>query len=328
MRVLHLDSAREWRGGQAQLLYLARNHPDDAVALPSDAPLRAALERAGVRTLPWGRAVPAWLGISRAIASFRPNLVAAHTSQAHGAALLSARRVPLVVHRRLDFAPGRLSTWKYRAADAFIAVSRAVAGVLVRAGVAPERVRVVYDGVPLWAATPRVVARARLGIPEAERVVGAAGALVAHKDHETLLRAMQDRSETLWIAGQGPLARALRELGARLGVRVHFWGQLAHLRDWMGAIDVFAHPSREEGMGSVVAEALGAGLRVVATAAGGVPEVVGRSGLLTPVGDPAALSGAIHRMFAGVSLEPWDSRPFSVETMVRATRAIYAEVAR
>ena len=147
MRVLHVDTAREWRGGQTQLLHLARSMADCAVALPPDAPLRPALEQAGVRVLPVAFRGPFRGGraLAAAVRTFRADLVAAHTSHAHGHAVAVGTR-PVVVHRRLDFAPGWGSRAKYRRATRFVAVSAAVGAVLERSGVEPGRIDVVLDG--------------------------------------------------------------------------------------------------------------------------------------------------------------------------------------
>ncbi len=312
--VLHVDTATELRGGQRQLAYLLAGRPNDAWAGVPGSPLAALVGPPAVALRPGGdpRNV---LPLRAAARGF--TLVAAHTPHAHGIALLAGR--PLVVHRRVDFAPRH--PWKYRPAAATIAVSHAVAAILGRAGV--ERVHVVHDGVePVPPAPPLVIDGPR---PH----WGAAGALVAHKGHVHLVDAMVDVPGTLVIAGEGPLRGALEARIAALGLqgRVRLVGQLPAIGALFSAIDAFVHPSVEEGMGQVLVEALGAGCRVVATTAGGIPEVVGDAGLLVPPGDPKGLALAMRAALdrpAGEGIAR--AAAFSARRMVEGTTAVYAGV--
>lgn len=327
--MLHLDTGREWRGGQTQLLHLVRSLPGEVV-LPADAPLRPALEAAGVRvhgirartSLGWA------VALRHLVADRQPDLLAAHTSRAHGHALLAATGRPVVVHRRLDFPPRWCSRPKYRAVDRFVAVSQRVAEVLRQAGVAPTRIEVVHDGVAqaarVWG---RAEARRLLGLPVRPRLVGAAGALVPHKDHQSLIRAMVGVDAELVIAGEGPLRDALRALAQRVGVRLILLGQVEEIGALFGAIDVFAHPSREEGLGQVVVEAMLAGVPVVSSSAGGLADVLAAGGRGVPPRDPLSLRDALRDALRDpgpvASARAAAAELFTVEAMVRGTDAAY-----
>jgi len=133
MRILHLDSGREMRGGQWQVLRLHRG----LIARSHDSRL---LARKGS---PLGREVPdsPWRNV---------DIVHAHDARSHTRAALFAR-APVVVSRRVGF-PVRssaLSRWKYKRPKLFLAVSEYVAQQLRNAGVEDERIAVVYDGVPV-----------------------------------------------------------------------------------------------------------------------------------------------------------------------------------
>lgn len=314
MRVLHVDTATEWRGGQQQLAHLLAARPGDAWAGVPDSPLAA---RVGPPALPLRPAGdPRNLWPLRAPAGF--DLLAAHTPHAHGVALGS--RLPLVVHRRVDFVPRH--PWKYRLATGIVAVSDAVARVLAGAGVPAERVVVVPDGV-----TPAPVGP----FPAfAGPLYGAVGALVDHKGHHVLIDAMTDVPGTLVIAGEGPARPRLEAQVRRLGLsgRVHLLGSLPAVGGLYAAVDVFVHPSVEEGMGQAVVEAMLAGCRVVATAAGGVPEVVGDAAEVVPPGDPRALAAALVRALGrprGQGVRR--AERYSVAAMVAGTEAAYARFA-
>lgn len=350
MRVLHVDTAREWRGGQTQLLHLVRGS-GDAVALPADAPLRPALEAAGVEVLPvaFGGSVRGTAALSGVLRRWKPDLVAAHTAHAHThAALLGARHV---VHRRVDFAPGGApwSRWKRGRAAGWVAVSDAVAGVLTRAGVAADRVVVVRDGVdpaPFEAIGPdaRARARAALGIPLDAPVIGAVGALVPHKGHRHLIEAaawIDNQRKDVWvvIVGEGPEREALQALATQwtIAPRVRLVGARDDVPQLLAAFDLFVHPSVEEGLGQAVIEAMLAGVPVVASQAGGIPELIDdlHTGLLVRAGDGEALARAIiaalrgrDRAAARAEAARERARMFSVAAMVAGTRAAYDQFVR
>lgn len=312
MRVLHVDTARELRGGQRQLAYLLAGRPGDAWAGVADSPLAAEIGPPALALLPGGdpRNLPALRRFARDF-----DLVAAHTPHAHGLALFAGR--PLVVHRRVDFVPRH--AWKYRPVAATIAVSHAVRRILEATGV--RRVHVVHDGVAPVALGTR--------IPAVGPVYGAAGALVEHKGHRHLVEAMREVPGTLLLAGEGPLRPALEAQirAAGLGDRVRLLGHVP-IGDLFASVDVFVHPSVEEGLGQVVIEALGAGLRVVATRAGGLPESVEGVGTLVPPGDAEALARALREApQAPTGLGVARAADFSVARMVEGTTAVYATVA-
>ena len=334
MRVLHLDSGREWRGGQTQLLNLLRHRTHDAQVIVSiDAPARDAIEALGASTtaVNWSRPwVAAWQ-IRKACQAWRPDAVAAHTSHAHTAALLSGR--PVVVHRRVDFVPSRISTPKYRLARGYIAVSEAVKRVLVRAGVARQRVVVVHDGIEWPSPTgSRLLHRRTLGIPPDRRLAVCVGALVPHKDHRTAIKALTCLAEPwhLYLVGEGAERATLGALATALGLgeRVHFVGHSPRPLEWMQAADVVVHPSREEGLGQSILEALALNCAVVGTEAGGIPEVLRGHGRVVPVSSPQALAAAWHQeaLHPTVSDRQALAAAHCAAHMTRQTEAAYADL--
>lgn len=346
--ILHVDSGHEWRGGQQQLLYLAsRQSADCAVALPGDSPLKRHLESAGVSTiaLPHRGVFGGAKALCTVIERVKPSLVAAHTSHAHADAVkavsmntikTSAARPPVVVHRRVDFRPNWMSKGKYLAADGFVAVSGAVRNILLETGVSGERVAVVHDGVDDVVLPP--VTKTNSGV-----IIGCVGALVPHKDHATFIRAlsrvMRVRPEIRGVlVGEGPCRASLEELAERLGVsgRLTFVGQSNRARERMASFNLMCHPSREEGMGQVLVEAMLAGVPVVATTAGGIPDVVehGVTGLLVPPRRPARMAGALLQALDDSERTERRARvarlraleQFSIDAMVRGTEAFYERV--
>ena len=151
MRVLHLDWGRWMRGGQHQALRLAAALQTMGVecllAAPPGAALLEAARREGVPTEPLRP-----LGLRRLAERF--DLLHCHDARSHTVAALAAPR-PFVVSRRVDFPVKThlFSRWKYARAALYLAVSEAARRRLIEAGVAPQKVTVVPDGVPLPAQT-------------------------------------------------------------------------------------------------------------------------------------------------------------------------------
>lgn len=313
-----INTERGWRGGENQVALLVRGLPADRFAVTTaclpEEPLARSLRALGaeVHGLParGGLDPRAVWRLRRLIRATDAQLVHAHASHAHSLAALAllGRRVPLVVSRRVDFpiAGGRWGAWKYRRAQAIIAVSAEVGRVLAAGGVDRARIRVIHDGVDPGRARadPPGAVRRELGLPPEAVVCLNAAHLTAHKDHATLLAAFRvveaaDARAYLLIAGAGELAQPLVERARELGLtRCRFLGYRHDLAAIMAEADCFVLSSRQEGLGSVIMEAMFAGLPVVATRAGGIPELVDheRDGLLTPVGDPPALAQALLRL--------------------------------
>ncbi|MSQ03264.1 MAG: glycosyltransferase [Myxococcales bacterium] len=312
MRVLHVDPATGWRGGQAQLAALFRSRPGDLWAGAEGGQLETRLGRAPDVPLHADVGVLNALRVRAAARRLGVDLVAAHSSHAHDACLLT--RAPLVVHRRNHRLPGHV--WKYAGARVTVAVSAWVASRCRAAGV--PRVVVVHDG----ADGVYVGARTSAGPP----VYLVAAALVPHKGHAQLLDAFSDVEGELLIAGSGPLDGALRAQAAPLGDRVRFLGQVADPSALFRAVDVLVLPSIEEAAGSVLIEGMAAGLAVVASAVGGIPELVGQAGALVRPGDRRGWVDAL-RMAPGTggrATVAWAAR-FSTAEMVRRTEAVYRE---
>ncbi|MBI5624862.1 MAG: glycosyltransferase [Elusimicrobia bacterium] len=331
--VYHLDGERTLRGGERQLLYLAaalerRGHRNVVVCRKGSA-LAAEAKRLRLATafLPWlFEWDPASALMLRALIrrDGRP-VVHAHTAHGAGLAALAGGGLARVVHRRVDFElNGSWSrTFKYDSADRTVAVSEAIKAILVRGGMDPAQVAVVPDAVPFgpeesaWAglaedslspATPEARARERGRIAAKFDIepdlpwVGNLAALVPHKDHDTLIAAAYIASRKrpdlrFLIAGAGPLESALLAQVERMDLRGKVWilGSVEDGPAFLKSLDVLAHSSWGEGMGSVLLEAAACRVPVAATAAGGIPEVVedSKTGLLVPPRDPEALAGAI-----------------------------------
>lgn len=343
MRVLQVDAGREWRGGQNQVRLLCRalaETPGVTVHLATrrDGELarRAAAEGVEVRGLRWAAGLDprALFGLQRESHAFHPDVVHAHDSHALQLALwartLAGLSAPVLGTRRVDFHVGRHSPWRH--ADVTIAISQAVRSILAADGFRATAIPIVPDGIDpaevrKAGAIPWHV-RERLGLPAGTPLAVNVAALVEHKDHDTLLRAAAaaapHRPDLHWaIAGAGPRRTAIGAAIAHLDLahRVHLLGYVPEADALIREASVFVLSSREEGLGSVVLNALALGTPVVATAAGGIPEVLPPAALV-PVGDADALAGAVLRALEEPLRVPLPDR-FTATAMARGVLDVY-----
>jgi glycosyltransferase involved in cell wall biosynthesis len=200
----------------------------------------------------------------------------------------------------------QLDRWSLRAADRVVTVCEPFAERLRGFGIEARRLTVLHNPVPPFAAPPPEGVeslRRRLEIPAECLVLLSVGRFSAEKNQADLLRAAAalKRSGTppfrLALVGDGPERERLRALSRELSLTdaVIFAGMTNDVSLYYSLADVFVLPSRSEGSPNVLLEAMASGLPVVATAVGGVPEIVRskEQGILVPAGDAAALAGAI-----------------------------------
>jgi glycosyltransferase involved in cell wall biosynthesis len=356
LRVLQVDSARTWRGGQNQVLLTtrglqARGH-EVTLACANGGVLAERAAAAGLETHPLrfhGDASPfAVMGLLALMQRQRPQIVHAHDPHALSAALAASwlwQRPPVVASRRVDFRlKGVVSRAKYGRARRVIAVSRAIAGVLADDGLDTARVRVVHEGVvdrpPLPGGRE---ALAGLGIPAGAPVIGNIAALVDHKDQATLVAAMalvaRDRPDArLVIVGDGEKRAALTAQVQALDLagQCVMAGFRTDLDALLPAFDVFCLSSRMEGLGTSVLDAMCFSRPIVVTAAGGLPESVeeGVSGRVVPIQDPRALADALLDVLRdpararamGAAARARFLQEFTADRMIDATLQVYTEV--
>src|SRR5262245_27810424 len=314
-RILHVDTARTWRGGQNQVLLtalgMARLGHEVTLACRKGGVLESRAREAGldVRALPFRGDLwpPAITGLAHLLRTGVAEVVQVHDPHAISAGLVArrlARPVPVVATRRVDFAlRGAWSRAKYRACDRVVAVSAAIRDVLVAGGLGSEHLRLVHEGVADRSPLPggREALKA-LGVAEASPVVGNVAALTDHKDHATLLEAaalvVRERPDVRFvILGEGETRAALESQRLRLGLEAHviLAGFRHDLDRLLPAFDVFCLSSQQEGLGTSLLDAMCFSRPVVATAAGGIPDAVedGATGRLVPVRDAPALARAL-----------------------------------
>jgi len=200
----------------------------------------------------------------------------------------------------------QLDRWSLPAADCVLTVCRPFARQLAKRGVGREKIRV--QGMPTRRFEPTsgelvTSLRRRLGLSEETTVLLAVGRLSREKGQADLLHAFRKLCNThsgplrLIVVGEGPERPRLHQLARdlRLVDRVHLEGQQDEVRPYYGLADIFVLPSHSEGTPNVILEAMAAGLPVVATSVGGVPEMTsGGAALLINKGDTEGLAQALR----------------------------------
>jgi glycosyltransferase involved in cell wall biosynthesis len=353
-RVVHVDTEPGWGGGQRQVHALAVGLQERGLrswaAVRPRTQLAAALTRDGVSVLGiaprWEWDPVAALRLRALLRCVGADVVHAHAAHAVATAALASHGTPaqLLVSRRVALPLRRnpLSGWKYGRAARFLAVSERVRTVLCAGGVAPQRVTVVRSGIDLRRPARRAepATLRALGVEPGRRLVVMVSSLIPpHKDPDTFLAAIAaargcGADVHALLVGGGPLGRQARRIRRRLGLEniVTIPGFRRDAVELLAAADVAVLSSRDEGLGTTLLDAMAAGVPVVATAAGGVAEIVrdGLDGLLTPVGDGAALGAAIARVLGDRALRDGlvaaglqRVRQFTIERTVDETLAVY-----
>jgi glycosyltransferase involved in cell wall biosynthesis len=211
----------------------------------------------------------------------------------------------------------RLDRWSLPSADRLITVCHAFGRELSRrTGVALGNISVLHNSIrPQLPATETEAQtlRSRFGIANDESLILAVGRLSKEKAHIDLLAAFSRLLESnpeiksrLMIVGDGPERGRLKAAADSFGCkgRVIFAGQVNDVWPFYSAADVFVLPSHSEGSPNVLLEAMAAGIPIVATEVGGVPEMVehNQSAMLVPANDPTALAAAIARILGDQNL--------------------------
>ncbi|MCU1381800.1 MAG: epsD 1 [Acidobacteria bacterium] len=362
---LHIDTARTWRGGQNQVLLTVNGlrsigHRAALVAHPDGELRRRAAE--GLDLIPIAPRAEmdlsaAWK-LSRVVKRLAPDVIHAHDPHgvamaalalSIGAAAAKGRPAPaLIAARRVDFHLkwNSFSRWKYRQVDCFIAASDAIRQMLVADGVPEERTVTVHEGIDVEhaAAADPVNVHEAFWLPHGAPVVGNVAALVPHKGQRYLIDAahlvvQQLPDARFVILGEG-------ELREHLEKQVHEHHLEKHVllpgfrTDVLGCIkgfDLFVMSSVTEGLGTSLLDAMACARPIVATRAGGIPEIVEDevNGLLVPIRDHHALAGAIVRALKHADLRrrmgdagfARVTERFTVERMVAQTADVYTRVA-
>ncbi|MEW6457410.1 MAG: glycosyltransferase family 4 protein [Acidobacteriota bacterium] len=323
IRVLHIDTGKAWRGGQAQTLNLAKGLKvrglDSKIVCRTDSPLyRKAIEE---NVFPYGLKIKgeydliATLKLAKIYSIESPHIVHFHDSHSITIGKLAAcfKKVPIkIISRRVDFPIKKtlFKRFKYiNGIDTIITVSKGIKEVLLKDGIKENIIHTIYSGIDLnkfklegdknyW--------REKLEFKKNYFLIGNIASLSDHKGHKYLLQAAKilkeriDNFEIL-IAGDGKLRNSLINLSKNLKVDdvVKFLGFIEHIPRFLKSIDLFVLSSYLEGLCTSLLDAMASSIPIIATNTGGIPEAVedGVNGILVTPKDPQALADAIYLLY-------------------------------
>jgi len=361
--VVQLATGLAGRGHQVRVAAVFSGEPGDH---PFVEALRAGGIAVSVLAIPPRRYRAEAAGIRRLCEEWKPDVVHTHGYRPDVLHRAPARRagVPLVSTLH-GFTGGgwknrlyeRLQLRSVRRFDAVVAVSRPMAEGLQARGFQPEWIHLIPNawsprrgGAGGQAAVQAAIqagvqsARSELDIQPDRLHIGWVGRLSREKGPDVFLESLAqlggpgDQHVVASIIGDGPLRTELERTAGRVrsaGVEVHFHGALPGAARLFSAFDLFVMSSRTEGTPIVLFEAMAAGVPVVATAVGGVPDVVGPGeALLVDSEQPEALASAIRRVIrdpvaarerAGRARERLE-RTFAAEPWLERHEALYASI--
>lgn len=309
IHVTHINFAKGFRGGERQTLNLMRGLArlgcgQSLVCRPAGELMRRAGEEVDIEVIPSAHPLLGHVSV--------PRTEIIHVHEARGAywAWLEyrMRRTPYLITRRVmnKLSSGWLTRRAYADAAMLAGVSTIVASRLsLQTG---RKVEVVLDSCAPLEAAPEAAQAIRHQL-HGSPIIGHVGVLHnAVKGQSLLIAAFKELVSTwpqarLVLVGDGPDRERLRQLAAG-DERIVFAGQQHDVAAWLGAMDVFAFPSRMEALGSSVLDAMMLGVPVVASTAGGLPELTGvqERGLSVAGEEPREWADAIKRILSDKAL--------------------------
>jgi glycosyltransferase involved in cell wall biosynthesis len=367
MRILHTNMLRGWGGQSNRILTEAtgshRAGMTVAICAPTMAPLLDRAEALGIEVWRGYQFKPPfqlWYSLPdlrrlvAAIRAWKPDVIHAHGSQDTWLVVFAkqvlGRACPPVIrsrHNTVAWKTHPANLWLYGRIDAYIGISGACTRQLQGYPGIGEKPKTTIFSVPnleRFNGRQPTTVREELGIAPDAFVWGINARLRPEKAHDILIPAFarvhaRHPNAVLLVSGDGSERGRIETMARGLGLGetvVRFLGFRKDAPAVLSAMDAYVHPSREEGLGTAILEALAVGLPVVGTHVGGIPESVRHmeTGLICRAEDVDDLAAAMLRMMEDDELRarlaaaasPFVRETFSEETLVRRTNAFYEHV--
>ncbi|AKD03126.1 glycosyltransferase [Pontibacter korlensis] len=360
MRILHLVSERTWRGGEQQVAYLIEELQQQGVGnyvvCRKGSEFHNYCQQRNIphAALPFANEfdVVTALNVKSYCKRNKINLMHVHSGHAHAISVLShalGNTLPIILSRRVDFPVknnllSRLK-YNYKGIKRVICVSDKIKEVVSQSLERPELCVTVHSGIDLSRfanSTKTGKLHREFNFPPSTPLIGNISAIAPHKDYYTFvdtaeLLLKQHPQAKFFIIGDGPLRQEIEAYVQQKNMQQHiiFTGFRKDVPEIMPELDVMLVTSETEGLGTTILDAFACKVPVVATRAGGIPEIVrdGETGFLAPVKSPAILAEKVHQVLTNESLR--DSavqgatrllQEFSKKNTARRTLAVYKEV--
>lgn len=342
MKIIHVNLAKGFRGGERQTQLLIQGLDSDGLkeqilVCRSDSPLQH--EMRNTPGLIFQSANHIFAGHGH---SFSPGLVHAHDGKAAHWAFVHylLHRNPYIITRRVPNTLKNILSSKvvYRKSAGLIAISSSIQDYL-HSCVPGQKVEIIPSAWTNWSVNPDRVSTLRQKYAQSF-VIGHVGALMdRHKGQSHLIEAahyfhdLYPQMRFIFL-GSGPDHDMLGQKAAKCN-NVEFLGFQKDVGDYLAIMDLFVFPSNYEGLGSTLLDAMGFQVPIIASAVGGIPDIIthGKNGYLVPPGDPQAIIQAIEHLYHNPELRQRlaseaksQLSAYSPEKMVKRYRELYRSV--
>ena len=357
MHVLHIETGRNLYGGALQVLYLLRGlrekRVENILVCPTGSDIcQAAAPYADVRAMPMRGELdlPFGLRLVRLIKACRPDVIHVHSRRGAdlwGALAARSRGVPAVITRRVDNPePALMARLKYRFYDRIVTISEGIRRVLLSEGIPKDKIVCVPSGVDhrrYRQPCDRRWFQREFDLLPAHRTIAMIAQFIPRKGHRLLVEAARQilvswPDARFLLFGKGPLEKEIRRLckHSRIADKVIFGGFRDDLERILPCLDLLVHPAEMEGLGVSLLQAAAAGIPIIASRVGGIPEIVhdGLNGYLVEAGDVGGMAGRVTKILAepekarrlgSAGLKMVQSR-FSIGAMVNGNLSVYRDV--
>lgn len=361
MTIIHVSTPDTWRGGEQQVAYLAtelaRLEIPQVVVCPKGSPLEKFCLDKRITVSAFHRRSPfnprLAYRLTRLCRKHPGAIIHTHDSHAHTTAILSAalfwNKTPLIVHRRVDFPVGKsiFSLFKYNhpAVKRILCVSDKIREITGKDICDKKKMVTIHSGIDLSRfakAQSHGILRKQFNLTEKNPLIGNVSAIAPHKDYYTFV----DTAELLlhanpdfrfFIIGDGSEKENIQNYihKKRLEDKIFLTGFLSNILDVLPELDIFLMTSQTEGLGTTLLDAFACRIPVIATAAGGIPEIVrdGITGLLAPVKSPEKLKEAVLKILNDPQLKYSLTenafnllQDFSTVSVAEKTLRVYQEI--
>lgn len=360
MKVLHFSSATTWRGGEQQIAYLVEELNKESIQQWIFCPKNSALaDYCLFHNLPHFTYTKLFSTNPLIAFQFKNlckklgvSLAHIHDSHSHTFAYMSAllgNSTPLVLSRRVDFPVQNTSfskkKYNHPSIKRILSVSQAVQDILAPTIEDKSKLNIVHSGIDItkFDSAEKGVLRKELNLPSSTKIIANIAAIAPHKDYHTFVDAAaiikRRHPETFFliIGGDGGEQAAIEAYiqSKKLSDTIKLLGFRKDIPAILPDIDVFLYTSKEEGLGTTLLDVLACGVPIVATIAGGIPEIIQhqKNGLLAPVKDAQKLANGVSTILCEANLAKAyvaegkeRVKVFSKEMTALKTMAVYREI--
>ncbi len=293
MKILHIDTAHTWRGGQNQVylllkyLYKYRKNVKNYLLTPFKSALSEKIKKENLCEV---IEYSSLFSFFKNIRKFRDAIIHCHTSRAHTLALISSYlfsiKNPIIVHRRVDFIPSKnfINKFKYKSSriSAYIAISKCIRDILLNYGIEKEKVFLVYSGVDFeYLDNVKKIELKKIIPMKDETIFINIGALTDHKGQIYLLKAaklLKDKVSNfkVLICGEGELREEFEKYIRKNNLEnfVYLLGFRKDAHSILKSSDFFVMSSHLEGLGTIIIDAMYLKKLIIASNTGGIKELI------------------------------------------------------